>query len=264
MSITDRPVVNAVGFAEGALIAAGKSTGAAGLVAAYTSAALAPITVVRATAYTERTTAAQLEVLSSDANDDGAPAGTGARTLRITYYDGNCLGPFTTDVVMNGTAAVATTATNIRFVEGMHVLTVGSNGTNVGTITLRALGGGAVVGTIAASDGRTYWGHHYVATGRISQIIELTAAMTLAKGSIFLRQIDVLTVDAFERQITASLRLGAAAAGAAATPSPFQPSLVFPFGSLYVPGPARVTTYVDPDAAVANNVAHASFSYLDV
>ncbi len=264
MALSDRPVVNAVGFNEGSLIAAGKSSGAAGLVAAYTAAAGTSITVVRATTYTQPAAAAQLEVVSSDVNDDGSPAGTGTRTLRIVYYDDNCLGPFTTDVVLNGTAAVATTATNIRFVEGMYALTVGSNGTNVGTITLRGLGGGAVVGTIAVSDGRTYWGHHYVATGRVGQIIELTAAMTHAKGSVFLRQIDVLTTDAFERQITASLRLGPAAAGAAATPAPFQPSLIFPFGSLYVPGPARVTAYVDPDAAVANNVAHASFSYLDV
>jgi hypothetical protein len=253
-----------VGWSEGSLITAGKSSGAAGVVAAYAAATGTPITVVRATTYTERTTAAQLEVVSSDVNDDGSPAGTGARTLRIVYYDDGCLGPFTTDVVLNGTTAVATTATNIRFVEAIYLLTVGSNGTNVGTITLRALGGGAVVGTIAVSDGRTYWGHHYVAAARVCQIAELTAAMTLAKGSVFLRRIDVLTTDAFEMQITSQLRLGPAAAGAAATPSPFAPSLVFPFGSLYVLGPARVTAYVDPDAAVANNVAFAGFSFLDV
>jgi len=264
MSRTDRPIVNAVGFSEGALIAAGQSSGAAGLVAAYTAAAAASITVVRATVYTEPGAAAQLEVISSSANDDGAPPGTGARTIRIVYYDGTCAGPFTTDVIMNGTAAVATGVSNIRFVECMHLLTVGNNGTNVGTITLRGLGGGAYVGSIAASDGRTFWGHHYIATGRIGQVLELNAALTNAKGTAFLRSIDVLTVDAFEQQITASMRIGPAAAGAAAAPSPLQPSLVFPFGCLFVTGPARVSAYVRPDAAVVGNLAHVSFSFLDV
>ncbi len=264
MALSDRPIINAVPFSEGALINLGKGTGAAGLVAAYAANAGAAITVVRATTYTEPAAAAQLEVVSSSASDDGAPAGVGARTVRIVYYDGNGNGPFTTDVIMNGVTAVATTATDIRFVECMHCLTVGSNGTNVGTITLRGLGGGAVVGTIAASDGRTYWGHHYVGAGRVSQITELTAGMTLAKGTVFLRAIDVSVTDAFERQITASYRLGSAATGAAATPSAFAPSLVFPFGSLYVRGPARVTAYVDADSAVANNVAHVSFGYIDV
>lgn len=262
--LTNRPARNAVNFNAGLLINAGLDEGAAGHVVAYAAAAVAPVTVVRATAYTEPAAAAQLEVVSSSANDDGAPAGTGTRIVRITYYDGSCNGPFTTDVVMNGVTAVPTTPTNLRFIESICSLTVGSNGTNVGTITLRGLGGGAVVGTIAVSDGRTYWGHHYIATGRIGQILDVNGAFTLAKGSLFLRSIDVLTTDAFELQITPQLRLTPGATGAAATPAPFQPTLVFPFGSLYVAGPARVTAYVDPDAAVASNVAFAGFSFLDV
>jgi len=264
MALEDRPTVNAVPFSEGALINLGDSNGAAGLVAAYAANAGATIISVDATAYTERTTAAQLEVVSSSANDDGAPAGTGARTVRIVYYDGNFNGPFVTDVIMNGVTAVSTTATDIRFVECMHCLTVGSTGSNVGTITLRAVGAGAVVGTIAATDGRTYWGHHYVATGRVCQVTELTAGMSHSKGTVFLRAIDISVTDAFERQITAQYRLGPAATGAAANPAPFAPSLTFPFGSLYVRGPARVRAYVDADAAVANNVAFVSFGYVDV
>jgi hypothetical protein len=261
MALGDRPIVNAVPFSEGALIASGKSSGAAGLAVAYAAAASTASTVVRATAYTEPAAAAQLEVVSSSTSD--AAAGTGARTLRIIYYDGAGNGPFSTDVTLNGTAPVTTAATNIRFVEAMYCRTVGSTGSNVGTITLRGLGGGATVGTIAATDGRTYWAHHYVGVGQISQITELTAAMTLAKGTVFLRAIEMLTANAFELPITASYRLGPAAAGASATPSPFAPSLVFPFGSLYVQGPARVTAYVKPDAATTGNLAHVSFGYVD-
>jgi len=260
--LTNRPATNSVGFPAGAAILAGLDEGAAGHVVAYASAALAPTTVVRATAYVEPAAAAQLEVVSSNANDSAA--GTGTRKVRITYYDGNCNGPFTTDVTMNGVTAVPTVPTNLRFIESICTLTVGSNGTNVGTITLRGLGGGALVGTIAASDGRTYWGQHYVATGRVCQILDLNGAFTLAKGSLFLRSIDVMTIDAFELQITPQMRLTPGGTGAAANPAPFYPTLVFPFGGLFVVGPARVTAYVDPDAAVASNVAYAGFSFLDV
>jgi hypothetical protein len=259
VSIGDRPITNSVAFEEGALIAAGKSAGAAGLVAAYAGVPGSAIAVVRATGYWEPTVAAQLEVVSSSVNDTAA--GTGARTLRITYYDGSCQGPYTTDVVLNGTAAVPTGVTNIRFVESMILLTVGNNGTNVGTLTLRNLGGGSTIGMLAASEGRTFWGHHYVAAGRIGQITALIAGMTLSRGSAFLRGVDVLTANAFEAQITAQYRLAAAGT---TNSYPFYPSLVFPFSNLYVPGPARVTAYVNPDTAVANNVAHVSFGYLDV
>lgn len=260
--LTNRPARNIVNFNPGLLINAGLDEGAAGHVVAYASAAVAPTTVVRATTYVEPAAAAQLEVVSSSANDNAA--GTGTRKVRIVYYDDSCNGPFTTDVTLNGVTAVPTTPTNLRFIESICSLTVGNNGTNVGTITLRGLGGGALVGTIAASDGRTYWGHHYIATGRIGQILDVNGAFTLAKGSLFLRSIDVLTVNAFELQITPQLRLTPGAVGAAANPAPFQPTLVFPFGSLYITGPARITAYVDPDTAVANNVAYAGFSYLDV
>lgn len=262
MSLADRPPVNAVHFENGALIAAGKSAGAVGVASAYADASGAGIVVVRGTTYTEPTAAAQREVVSSNANDTSA--GTGARTLRIIYYDGSGAGPLTTDVTLNGTTAVATSVSDIRFVEYMHLLTVGSNGTNAGTITLRLLSAGATIGTIAISDGRTYWAHHYVAASRTCQITELIAGMTHAKGTVFLRAISMLTANAFERQITGSIRLGPQGAGAAAAPSPLQPSLVFPFRTLYINGPARVAAYVDPDGAVASNIAQVSFGFMDV
>lgn len=259
MGITDRPLINAVDYSEGTLIHAGKASGAAGTVAAYASVTTVNITAVRATVYAEPAAAAQLEVVSSSASD--AAAGTGTRTLRIVYYDGNGNGPFTTDVTLNGTNAVATAATDIRFVECMYTLTVGNNGTNVGTITLRGLGGGATVGQIAASDGRTFWGHHYVGAGRVGQITEIIAAMTLARGALFLRAQDILTPNAFDRQFTASFRLAAAGT---TNSFPLEGAYSWRFSSLYVSGPTRVTAYVNPDAATANNVAHVSFGYLDV
>lgn len=125
--------------------------------------------VMRATAYTEPSAAAQRSVKSSSAAD--AAAGTGARTVEITYYDGTGAGPLTETVTLNGTTAVNTVATDIRFVERLTVTTVGSGGANAGTLSLYSTtgGGGTVVGSVgvgnivtAVGDNRTFWAHHYV------------------------------------------------------------------------------------------------------
>ncbi len=124
---------------------------------------------VSLTPYNEQTTNAIRSVASASAND--AAAGTGARTIRITYYDDALAGPFTTDVIMNGTTFVALTPTDVCFIEDMEVLTVGSLGWNDDEITLYVnnTGGGGVIGTIGVDnivsgrgDNRTFWGHHYV------------------------------------------------------------------------------------------------------
>lgn len=128
--------------------------------------------VMRATTYNEPAVAAQRSLASANANDSAA--GTGARTVRITYYDNVGAGPFTEVVTLNGTTPVNTVATTIRFIESMEVVTAGALGANAGVITLYAAtaGGGGVVGTLgyatlipATGDNRTYWGHHYVASG---------------------------------------------------------------------------------------------------
>jgi hypothetical protein len=101
--------------------------------------------VMRATTYTEPTSAAQRSLASASAND--AAAGTGGRTVKITYYDGAGAGPLTETVTLNGTSAVNTVATNIQFIEKMEVVTVGSLGANAAAITLYGStgGGGGVV-----------------------------------------------------------------------------------------------------------------------
>lgn len=75
----------------------------------------------------------QMEVVSDDVND--ASAGTGVRTVEVHYLDasGN---EQTETVTMNGTTGVALIATNVRFVQHIHTLTVGSNGAAVGLITI--------------------------------------------------------------------------------------------------------------------------------
>jgi hypothetical protein len=233
------------------LVARALATGAAGSCMGFIATAAQTIVAVRGTTYTEPSAAAQREIVSSSTNDSSA--GTGARTVRITYYDGTMAGPFTEDVTMNGTTAVATVATNIRFVESLRTLTVGSNGSNVGTITLRLLSAGATIGTISVSEGVTFWAHHYIAVGRTGFIPRIICGENGVSASMFLRSFRPLTSNAFEEQITAQLRAITA-----------QPSQIYDMGKgLFVPGPARVALYVRPDANTAGT-AHGGFTFYDV
>jgi hypothetical protein len=126
--------------------------------------------------YNEQSVNAQRSLTSSSASDTSA--GVGARTVRIDYLtDAGVQG--SEIVTLNGVTVVATVATNICFIERMTVLTVGSTGRNVGTITLfvNSVGGGGTIGTIgigglvaAQGDSRTLWAHHYVPTGQTAKL----------------------------------------------------------------------------------------------
>jgi hypothetical protein len=86
----------------------------------------------------------QMQVVSTSANDDGAPAGTGVQTIDLHYIDANGLEQEET-IIMNGVGVVPTVALNIRFVQEIHALTVGTNGVAAGTITISQFGAPATV-----------------------------------------------------------------------------------------------------------------------
>lgn len=223
-------------------IANGILGGTSSLQAGTLASAATSIQAIRATTYTEQSANNNFEVVSSSAND--ASAGTGTRTLLVTYYRGDGSGPFTATVTMNGTTAVAIGDTNARFIEKLESLTVGSNGTNVGTITIRLNGAGATVGTIAAGDGRTFWAHHYVALNKTCFLRALNAGSLTISTAVFLRKIAMLTANAFEEQITTRLR-------ASSTGNMAQ---VF-YENLWVAGPARITAYAAPDVVTAGTIS---------
>jgi hypothetical protein len=143
-------------------------------VIAYVATAATTLQSVRATTYTEQTTNAQRSIVSSSAND--AAAGTGTRQVTITYLDASGNGPYTETVTLNGTTAVNTTNTNICYIEKMDSTSVGSNGSNVGIISLKSTtaGGGTTIGTIAVGDILTFWGHHYVPVNKTANITGLS------------------------------------------------------------------------------------------
>jgi len=165
--------------------------------------------VMRATVYTEPTSAAQRSISSSSASDTSA--GVGARTVKITYYNNTGVGPFTEIVTLNGTTAVNTVATDIRFIENIEVVTAGSTLSNVGTISLFGTtgGGGGTVGSIGVGtvisgvgDNRTLWAHHYIAVGYTAQmsvlVIGIQSGGSATNGQFFVRSSQPLVANSAE------------------------------------------------------------------
>lgn len=81
----------------------------------------------------------QMTLVSDDAADNGTSS-TGVLTVRIHYLDASGEEQ-TEDVTLDGTTPVDTVATDIRFVQDMYALTVGSNGVAEGNIAIYKKGG---------------------------------------------------------------------------------------------------------------------------
>lgn len=205
--------------------------------------AIAP---VRRTAYTEQTSNAQRSVVSSSANDTSA--GTGARQVKIIYYDNNGTGPFFETVTLNGTTAVNTSNVNICYIEDIQVVSVGSGGANAGIVSLKAAtaGGGATIGTIAVGDNQTFWSHHYIAQGKTCNITGISCShsgTTVGSGGVFIMRAKNITpatlATAVDLQVSDSVRLyGQSSTFSRVYQSPIK-----------VDGPARLTMYVTPETA---------------
>lgn len=93
----------------------------------------------------------QMSIVSTNAADDGSPVGTGVRTLDVHYLDDNLI-PQVETITMNGVTPVLTVATNIRFIQCMHILTAGTARSAVGTIS--ASNGGVTYAQIDAGSRR--------------------------------------------------------------------------------------------------------------
>lgn len=226
--------------------AKGFSFGDINLSAAATTAAL------RRTTYTEQTSNAQRSIVSANANDTAA--GTGARTVKITYITATGTGPFTETITLNGTTPVNTVATNICYIEKIEVVTAGSSGSNTGIISLKAAtaGGGATIWTIGATDNITYGAHHYVPTGITSYITSMSVTINGGSALFFLRAYLYTISGSIDKQISDYVR--AATQSATGTRNYGTP--------IAVPGPARITAYVTTEANT-NLWYRAAFDYYD-
>ncbi len=70
---------------------------------------------------------------STDANDDGSPAGTGAQTIRVTGITTD-FAAFSEDLTLDGQTSVDLTTANIMMINKVEVLTAGSGTANIGVI----------------------------------------------------------------------------------------------------------------------------------
>jgi len=205
-----------------------------------TLAAIAQATV-RRTVYTEQSANSQMSIASASALDTAA--GTGARTVQITYLDATGAGPFTETVTLNGTAFVNTVSTTICFIEEIRVITAGSTGSNAGILTLKSAitGGGATVGTISALDKQTFWAHHYVPTGKEVNVTGISVShngTTVGSGAVFVvKAVTIPISNQVEFQLSDFVRLyGQSSTFARNYSSPVK-----------FTGPARLTLYVTPE-----------------
>ena len=212
---------------------------------------------IQRTPYTEQTTNGQRSIASASALDTAA--GTGAKTIILTYFDQTGVGPFTETLTLSGTTGVNTVSTTICFIESIVVSTVGSTGSNAGIITLYSAinKGGGTVWTIAATNNRTFAARHYVAVGSTAHITGINVGHSSTfgnNGSVWaIRSRPVNAANAVEVQISDISRLYG-------TSSSFSRSYLSP---IKVVGPARITMYVTPETNNAN-ICRGSFDYFEV
>ena len=215
------------------------------------------LVAVRRTTYNEQTSDAQRSIVSSSANDSSA--GTGARTVIIEYTNFAGVGGFTETVTMNGVTAVNTVATNICYIDRIIVLSVGSTKSNVGIISLKAAtgGAGATIGTIAATDNRSFWSHYYIGTGKTFNLTGASVShsgTTVGSGGLFImRAVPLNNLTAVEQQISDFIRLyGQSSTFSRVYSSP-----------ITVIGPARIVMYVTPETS-SSTVYRASMDFYEL
>lgn len=219
--------------------------------------ALSSVTTVaiRRTAYTEQSANFTGSVSSNNAADSAA--GAGMRTARITWMDSTGVTVGTEDVAFNGTTPVNLVTATKCFIDKIEGLTWGANGTNTGIISLftGAAGAGTVVGTIAATDNRTFWAHHYVQSGKIGNVTSVFHGnnSTVSGGtSVAVLRKRTIVANSGEVQISDFIRISGAVN-----------SLPRNYGSVVqVVGPARIAMYVTTSSS-ASIVYTGSFDSYD-
>lgn len=124
--------------------------------------------LVSARTYNEPGAEAQLSVKSSSANDTDS-AGSGAKAVRIVYLNSAYV-EATEDILLNGVTAVATVATDIRFIQEFRVI---KGAAAVGAIELfpSTNGTGTAICGIGAGTEQAFFCHHYIPAGGMGWLL---------------------------------------------------------------------------------------------
>jgi len=129
--------------------------------------------LVAARAYVEQASQAQRSVVSTSAQD--APAGTGAKKVKITYLTSAYVVK-TEEVTLNGTTAVNTVATDIRFIEKFEV-SQGAAAAGAIKIMTTTEGGGTEFCGIGVGTYDAFLCHHYVPAGKKAWVLQWAASV---------------------------------------------------------------------------------------
>lgn len=114
-------------------------------------------------------TGIQMAVSSDSANDTAA--GTGIRSVHIHYIQAGTLEEKTEIVTLNGLTPVNTVATDIRFVQCMHMHEYGSLKVSDGNISLKDTGGTNTYSYIATSAKRCSSSARMVPGGKVGYVM---------------------------------------------------------------------------------------------
>jgi hypothetical protein len=129
-------------------------------------------------------TGIQMSIKSSSASD--GVGGTGIRSVEMHYLDANLV-PQHETIILNGTAAVLTIATNIRFVQSLHMVTYGSAKSAVGNVNMyNASGAGQVYSMIEIGSVRCSSSARMIPSGKrafVSSAIASSVSGTAASSN---------------------------------------------------------------------------------
>lgn len=125
--------------------------------------------------------------LVSESDADNGATDTGIQTLVMSYVDG--LGDEQAEIVtMNGTTQVDTGATNVRFVQDLQALAVGSGGVAAGNIRIfRATDETRVYSMIAAGGNQSLVPHKMVPRGKTLQLKKWIPTEASFQKRVFVR-----------------------------------------------------------------------------
>ena len=129
------------------------------------------------------TAAERLQVKSTDTDDDGSPAGNGARTVTVYGLDAN-YAEINETVTMNGTTNVTTDASFLR-VSSIEVATAGTTGYNEGTITVSNNAGAIILAQIRAQINISHGAFYTVPAGHTLYVTQAMATESSSKGCRF-------------------------------------------------------------------------------
>lgn len=128
----------------------------------------------------------QMELVSTSVEDDpdkgSSVAGLGIHEVTIHYLD-NTYTEQTESIVLDGTSAVATVATNILRVNKLKAKVTGANGFGVGTISIRHLSDTPIYATIDPGNTRSRNSIYTVPLGKTIYVTSMAAGCGAASAT---------------------------------------------------------------------------------